>query len=442
MAEREITQYQVYGIRWLQLIIYILATFSNALSGMTFSPIAAQTSKFFNITITQVNSLSIVFLFLYTVGTILSIWLSRKLSMYATMIIGGILNLGVFIRLLALIKPEYGYYSLLIGQIFPALAAPFFLNSTALFSARWFPPSQRDIATAICSMANPLGLAIGSLVPSLLVTDNPTSKEFFILLISEAGFTLLATLLLILIFRSGPPTPPSPSEEHHQSINLKEDFINLLTNCHYIVLLIGFSFGLALFNSITTLLYQLIAPSGYSSVDAGIFGAVVIVAGLVSAFIVGIVMDKTHAYRLILKVLLIGACASAIFFIVILQPNKYYPLAVSIGLLGFFLLPLLPVSFECAVECTYPIRAEWSTGFLMCLGNILGGIFIFILGYLIKLEPIYKSGQIFTPSAIFMLCFFVISSGTLFAYKGPYRRLEAERKTVNLQSDNTTTLNI
>ena len=252
---------------------------------------------------------------------------------------------------------------------------------------------------------------------------------------------MLTTLLLILIFRSDPPSPPSSSEEHHQSINLKEDLINLLTNRHYFILLLGFSLGLAIFNSITTLLYQLIQPSGYSSEDAGIFGAVVILAGLLNAFLIGIIMDKTHAYRLLLKILLIGACGSALFFVLILQPNKYYPLSVSLGLMGFFLLPLLPVSFECAVECTYPIRAEWSTGLLMCLGNILGGIFIFIVGYLIKLEPIYKSGQIFTPASIFMLCFFVISASALFTYKGPYLRLEAERKAVDRQSHHTPIIN-
>jgi len=156
-VEREVENYRVYGIRWIQMIVYILANFANALSGMTFAPIESQTSIFYSITTTQVNALAIVFLFLYTFGTILSIWLSRKLSIRMIMIIGGILNLGVFIRLLSLINPKNGYVFLLIGQIFPAISAPFFLNSTALFAARWFAPSQRDIATSICSMANPLG---------------------------------------------------------------------------------------------------------------------------------------------------------------------------------------------------------------------------------------------------------------------------------------------
>ena len=276
-----------------------------------------------------------------------------------------------------------------------------------------------------------LGLAIGSLLPSLIVTDGTSSNAFLILLLSEACFTALTTLLVIIIFRSEPPSPPSPSEEYHSPINIKQDLISLLTNRHYLILLFCFSMGLAIFNAVTILLYQLIESTGYSSSDAGVFGAVIIIAGLINAFIVGVIMDRTHAYRLILKVLSTGACASGIYFILILQPDEYYPLVISIGLMGFFLLPLLPVSFECAVECTYPIRAEWSTGLLMCAGSVLGGIFTFILEALLRLAPVTKSGLIFTPASIFILCCYVISTLVILTYKGPYLRLESERQVIS-----------
>ncbi|CAF5106336.1 unnamed protein product, partial [Rotaria sp. Silwood1] len=54
------------------------------------------------------------------------------------------------------------------------------------------------------------------------------------------------------------------------------------------------------------------------------------IAGLLNAFLAGFIMDKTDAYRLILKFLLIGACASAIFFILILRPNQFNRLSLSI----------------------------------------------------------------------------------------------------------------
>ncbi|CAF4851121.1 unnamed protein product [Rotaria sp. Silwood1] len=159
------------------------------------------------------------------------------------MIIGALLNSGVWIRLFALISPNRGYAALVIGQIFPSMAGPFFLNLTAEFAARWFPPKQRDVATALCSMANPLGGAVGSLLPSLVVIDGSSSHQFFLLLLIEAAFTTLAAFLVIVVIRSEPPSPPSPSEEHHQSIDIREDLKRLLTNRHYLILLFGFALG-------------------------------------------------------------------------------------------------------------------------------------------------------------------------------------------------------
>lgn len=160
MFEPLVHEYRVYKIRWLQLFIYILITLANAINSVTFAPIEDPTTKFYGISSTQVNALAIVFLFLYIAGTALSIWLSQKYPIRTIMIVGAMLNMGTYVRLLSLIAPKkwFSYAALLIGQIFPAIGAPFFLNSTALLAARWFAPSQRDIATAIASMANPLGL--------------------------------------------------------------------------------------------------------------------------------------------------------------------------------------------------------------------------------------------------------------------------------------------
>lgn len=426
METNNVATYHVYPMRWIQLIVYSLITFANAFPGIVFASIATETSTFFNITLLQVNILGIISLLLYVPCTVLAIWTYRRLSLRNGMIVAAVINLGMWIRLFALITPHQGYAALVVSQIFPAIAGPFFMNMPADFASRWFAPEQRDIATAICSMANPLGTAVGSVLPSLFVPDG-SSQQFFILMTIEAAFNTLAALLVIIIIRSKPPTPPSPSEEYIQPVVVKQDLRRLLTNRHYLILLIGFSVGLGISNSMINLLYQLIQPSGYSSTDAGIFSAVFLVAGILSSGVIGVILVRTHAYRLILKLLLLGASASATYFIIILRPNMEYPLAVSIGLMGFFLLPLMPVTFECAAECTYPIRAEWSTGLLLCLGNVLGGIFVVVHGDLIKLAPVYQSGEILTPASIFIVCAFAIAGLALAIYNGPYLRLEAER---------------
>ena len=437
MAETGQTEYHVYCIRWFQLLVYVLVTLANGHLGNTFTAIEAQTASFFAITATHVNALVIVFLFLYVPGTVLSIWALRRFSIRTVMIIGALMNLGAWIRLFALISPSHGYAWLMVGQILPALSAPIFFNSVALFAARWFAPGQRDLATSIGSMANPLGLAVGSLLPSLIVTDDFTSNQFLILLASEAALATFTTVLVLIFYRSSPPTSPSLSNEQQQQQQpdeVKQDLLRLMTNRHYLILLFSFSIGLALFNALTSLLYQIGAPSGYSSQDAGVFGAVIIVAGLVSAGVVGVIMDRTHAYRLVLKVLLMGACGSSIYFIVILRPHMFYSVAVALGLMGLFLLPLLPVVFECAVECTYPIRAEWCNGILLCFGNVLGAIFILALDSLIQQATTYTPGTVFTPASIFIFCMIIIATIVLLFYNGPYLRLEAERVTFVEQS--------
>ena len=297
--------------------------------------------------------------------------------------------------------------------------------------APWPTPSVKDfhsIEESNGSISIAVGAAIGSVLPSLIVSADATFEQFFLLIIIESGLIGLTAILTIFFFRSEPPSPPSASEEHQQSIHIKEDLLRLLRNRHYMLLLAGFSLGLALINAITALLFQIIEPFGYTSDNAGIFGALIILSGIFNAFIAGLFMDRTHAYRLILKVLLVGASISVLFFVLILRPNQLYPLATSIGLMGFFLLPLLPVCFECAVECTYPIRPEWSTGLFMCVGNTLGGLFIFLLGYLVKLDPILRSPIILTPASLFIFCIFMTSALLLFIFNGPYLRLEAERQ--------------
>ena len=79
MSDETETTYRIYRMRWIQLVIYILATFANAINSVTFAPIEKPTTIFYGISAAAVNALAIVFLFLYVIGTIISIWLSRKI---------------------------------------------------------------------------------------------------------------------------------------------------------------------------------------------------------------------------------------------------------------------------------------------------------------------------------------------------------------------------
>ncbi len=60
---------------------------------------------------------------------------------------------------------------------------------------------------------------------------------------------------------------------------LKENLVELFGDIHFIWLLLGFGMGLGFFNAITTLINQYTEAQGYTSDDAGLFGALLIGGG-------------------------------------------------------------------------------------------------------------------------------------------------------------------
>jgi FLVCR family MFS transporter 7 len=161
--------------------------------------------------------------------------------------------------------------------------------------------------------------------------------------------------------------------------DFKEEFLLLWNNKDYLILFTVFSIGAGFFNAIVTLLNQIVAPFGYSNDDAGTFGAVFILAGLVGAAIIGKIMEKTKAYKTVLRVGITLYVLTTIFTLLMLFSNNFWPLTVAWGLLGMFVLPLLPVVMENCAETTYPVSEEVSMGILFTGCNILGLGFIFAL---------------------------------------------------------------
>jgi len=120
-----------------------------------------------------------------------------------------------------------GFWTLMLGQFFAALGQPFILGCPAKVAQFWFNDKQRALATTIGSAANPLGSAIGFLLPMLFVTSkDPNSTEeqrrvqIFDMLFWEAVAMSVFFVLVLLLFRNKPETPPSKSQEDNLGRNL------------------------------------------------------------------------------------------------------------------------------------------------------------------------------------------------------------------------------
>jgi len=162
---------------------------------------------------------------------------------------------------------------------------------------------------------------------------------------------------------------------------------------------------------------------------AGLYGGALIVSGLAGASVVGPLLDKHHCYKTMLKVGLFGAVCTMLGIFLCLRPGSTWIWVdgVAFGLMGVFMVPILPTALEAGVECTYPLPEEYSSGFLMTIGQLFGIAFTCIMPTLIDVEPNWQQADSqFTPFAIFCLASAGLGGVLMFTFDGDYKRLAAE----------------
>lgn len=235
------------------------------------------------------------------------------------------------------------------------------------------------------------GNAAGSLIPSLMVSQPDDVRNSLLL---QLGLATASAALMVIFMKERPSSPPSAAaalreeEEKRTSgstvvetvqVNPSKDntteqllsssdsvrsespglvtlkhvlhnCVHLLREKNFVLLLIGFSVGLGLFNAFITLIEQIVSPCNYSSHDAGIFSAVLIVSGLIGAVIAGAILEKTKALIEVLKAMVVISFLGIATVLLLLRPNMFPYLTTAFAVMGLAILPLLPACMENAAE--------------------------------------------------------------------------------------------
>ncbi len=497
--------FQVYFRRWWMLVMFCFMIISNATMWVTFAPISDIAEVYFGPTAgstTNVNMLAIVFLMFYPLGTLLEVKCMEMYQLRGTILLGGVLTAtGALLRLLAAIGPSqdsiWTYVIMLLGQIFGALAQPLFMNCPASLSAAWFPPSERDIATAFGSLSSALGNAVGSVLPVLFVHKGSSQEAIndgmLEIMLVEFILCSLPLLSCYFYFENTPPTAPSYSaflkhgatgakskldqntenaiegapsaldtDDVAELIELSSnhsvaqwasamDQVRMLYgNRNYCLLFCAFCLGLGIFTALMTLINQIVEPYGYSNDDAGTFAACLLVSGLLGAGISSKLLETTKAYETVLKSGFLICLLAFSFMISQLQRDNFTMLCLAFGITGFGLLPMLPATIENTAECTYPdVTEDLAVGLLFMGGNVVGILFCFSIEAMLKKEvKEYGEGgnddfqdypeinPFLKPSNISMLSTILLAVFLLFFYEGDYRRMEADRLDYRYNNDN------
>ncbi len=259
------------------------------------------------------------------------------------------------------------------GQILIGLAQPFVLAAPTHYSNMWFSPAGRCSATAVASLANPFGGALGQLINPFIATS-PQDIPKMTLYVAVISSVIAIPSFFIPV---QPPTPSSPASTQVRP-SMRETMALLLNNTSFYLILAPFAVYVALFNSATSILTQVLTPYGFSEEESGIAGALLIVVGLVAAAISSPLIDRTKAYLLFLKTLVPVIAMCYLAFIWAPPTRALAAPYVILSLLGAASFSLMPIALEILVEVTFPVRPEVSSTIAWAAGQLFGGLFIII----------------------------------------------------------------
>lgn len=188
----------------------------------------------------------------------------------------------------------------------------------------------------------------------------------------EAIIISILQLPNVFLFRDKPPTPPCFTSGVE-----KEDFkVALRVLCKkrdYFFLGISFAFYYGSFTILAIILSFLIKPFGYTdTLDTSIIAMTPAITGLMGCILGSLYLKKTNKYKFYI---LLGEVASFIFLLLFMAClNLGLPLMIiSVGVVGFFIVPLIPGMLEFACEISFPIGEGTSTGFIYACAHIFGG---------------------------------------------------------------------
>ncbi|KAI1845984.1 hypothetical protein JX266_007793 [Neoarthrinium moseri] len=366
--------YRVYKRRWFGLVALTLMNVIVSWDWLTFSPVSQHAAAYYGESESTINWLSTGFLFVFVVISPLTVYMLHWGVKPSIVTAAALLLVGNWVRYAGSHDSAGGTFGVVMfGQVLIGAAQSFVLSGPTRYSDLWFTSRGRVGTTALMSLANPLGAALGQLVVPFMVTQ-PSDVSSMVLYVS-----VIATVICIPSFfvPAAPPTPPAPSCETPKE-PLLASVRRLGRNLEFWLILLPYGIYVGLFNSISSLLNQMMMPYGFSSDDAGIAGAVLIVVGLVAAAITSPILDRTKAFLLAIKtaIPLIGLCYLAFVWMPAtrVMAGPYVVLAV----LGAASFSLVPVALEYLIELSHPCSPEVTSTAAWSLGQLLGATFILI----------------------------------------------------------------
>jgi MFS family permease len=332
---------------------------------ITFAPITGDAATFYGVSPLHIGFLSMIFMFVFIFVSIPASWAIDTFGIRKGVGSAVILT-GIFALIRGLYGDHYGWVAA--SMIGIAVTQPFVLNSITTMAAKWFPLEERATAAGVGVLFQYIGIMIGMLATPLLAIRYgiPGTLKIYGLL------TAIFSISFLIFVKDKPPTPPDRIDFERTPVF--EGLKHIMRQRDMILLIILFFVGLGIFNAITTWIEQMIAPRGFSPVQAGTLGAILMLGGIFGCFTIPPLSDKLRKRKAIIVLCVVLTLPGLIG----LAFATSYALLLAAGFfMGFFFLSVGPVIYQYSAEMSYPAPEATSQGLLTLAGQISGIVFIF-----------------------------------------------------------------
>lgn len=126
-------------------------------------------------------------------------------------------------------------------------------------------------------------------------------------------------------------------------------------NKQFVLLMMIFGCLDGVFIGIGVVLDPFFEALGFSTSEISALGGIFVICGVLSALVIGYVLDKTSKYQLTMRSICIGSTVLFAVGYASFATGNIYIVGANIILDGFALVPFLPVCISYAAEVTFPM---------------------------------------------------------------------------------------
>lgn len=408
--------------RYLILFLFCLSSANKAFQWIQIPAGTKKITYYYGVDNYVINALGAIFLMSFVFMSWLACFMIERLGIRRSVILASTgAAIGSIIKCFSC--TEDGIILLAISQVMVSVSEQFIFSVPVRLASVWFPDNQVSTALGVTVLGNQLGVAIGFVIPQLLLNNAETRDEIGLALYYMfLGTAIFSTLLLIadyFFFDEAPRFAPGAArlKQIEEELRVREEarsitqdiallwtqIKKLLHHRQFVILSLSYGINIGIMNVVATILNQMMEPLWPGDdILIGNTGFCIIIFGALGSFFWGRILDKNHKYLFLNVFLTIATMVSLAFFTYALgYTRSQFAIYAAASLFGLFQVGVMVAGMELAVELTYPAPELVTASIMNWTPQTIGTVFIFIASFIVD-----NYGQLAT-NGFYMGCLLV-----------------------------------